>query len=73
VAGLGKRKVDSSPKSSPNPSFVDNLLASFIGHETMTADDKRWHKAERLKVLRVGTTATYRVHGHEWTAGTKAE
>jgi hypothetical protein len=39
----------------------------------MTADDKRWHKAERLKVFRVGTTATYRVHGHEWTAGTKAE
>lgn len=39
----------------------------------MTADDKRWHKAERLKVFRVGTTATYRVHGREWTAGTKAE
>ena len=39
----------------------------------MTADDKRWRKAECLKVFRVGTTATYRTHGYEWTAGTKAE
>ena len=55
------------------PFIVDNLLASFFVSETMYSDDKRWHKAERPNVFRVGTTATYRAHGHEWTAGIKAE